>query len=319
VNDWRRAVSGPLAVSVAAIVVGAGVVFANAPRVMGSLFKAAASDPNKSSVDDELIAKHNEVVAITRSRVEGRYPFFTPPAWPQEPRKIEPIVRKDPEPEREPEPVEPKIPEKYSGPKLLALLGNMVHFEGTPTDGDLIVPLGEEVKGVKVLEIHAPWKARVAHAGGEYDVGLLDDEPLAGFTKDPFKGQALAALNAAKPGVAMPPPPPTPKVDRDADRNGAERNGKDRGRAARPARPPARDDAEKSKEEDGKPAEAGSEEPTIPEPRSADQIESMSKQEALEALQEVSKARKAADLDDATKDRLKEEYELLMKKVRSSS
>jgi hypothetical protein len=101
----------------------------------------------------------------SRARViDGRSPFY---------------------PARPPEPPKPAVPARYGGPALAGVVANTVYF----TDGKK-VGLGQAEGGVEVLSISAPWSVRLRWSGGEYDVTLVDRQPIR-FDQSPVVKDTL--------------------------------------------------------------------------------------------------------------------------------
>jgi hypothetical protein len=56
----------------------------------------------------------------------------------------------------------------------------------------------------------------------------------------------------------------------------------------------------------------------VPAPLSQDDVDAMTRREAQAALASVSRARGIRDLDEATRTRLREEFDMLIKRVRTA-
>jgi hypothetical protein len=166
------------------IAAGAAVLLA-LPPVLGALFSPGTSE---TAVDEKfaaLMADHEDALATYQARFDGRSVFFPPPSpAPQAPVRVS--TPKQPEPDQ-PVIETPVIPHTYTGPSIRALLGDTVWFHG-----GLRLAVGEEAEGVEVLSVDAPWSARVAYAGGEYDVSLFENAT-------PFFHDPDAPLRAASP------------------------------------------------------------------------------------------------------------------------
>ena len=76
--------------------------------------------------------------------------------------------------EKEPDAPPPpqSIPTNYSGPVVIAVIGDQVWFK---SKDNLKLRVGEEGAGVKVLASNPPWTVKLAYAGGEYDVPVFKD------------------------------------------------------------------------------------------------------------------------------------------------
>ncbi len=162
----RLPVNTTLLVNIAAIAVATVVFAANLPTLLGAVLSPRLGDDKTVSLMSQYLAVHDTDLAQYRQRFNGRSVFFKPipPRNALTPPHPVEIVEA---PEGPPPP--PPIPEQYTGPSIVFVLGNEVRF----TDG-LTLSVGEEDQGVKVLSCDPPWTVRLGHAGGEYDVVLLE-------------------------------------------------------------------------------------------------------------------------------------------------
>ncbi|MCZ6852117.1 MAG: hypothetical protein O7F17_10800 [Planctomycetota bacterium] len=163
----RLGLNTTLLVNIAAIAVATVVFAANMPMLLGAALSPRLGDEKTVSLLSQYLAVHDTDLVQYQQRFNGRSVFFKPipprPKLRPPPAPVE-IVKAPPEP-----PPPPPIPEEYTGPSIVFVLGNEVWF----TDG-LTLSVGEEDQGVKVLSCDPPWTVRLAHAGGEYDVVLLE-------------------------------------------------------------------------------------------------------------------------------------------------
>jgi hypothetical protein len=317
-NNVRDSLSGPLGISLAGIVIGAGVVLLTGPGVLGAIFSPSSRDIAGEKEKAESLALHTDSVKGFQGRVEGRSPFFVPLPPPTTIVKA-PVLKKPDETTIIKDDTPPPPPPDYTGPALVGILGEHAFFAGSP---DFVVDIGAETQGVKVLDIAGPWTVKVAHKGGEYDVHLLDPELLEGFTKMPFDGYNLPASSktytpsssssdASEEAAAPKHPAAAGRGKTPPGKNGARGTPSVPKDEEVPPAPPSR-----GRGKDGDDPNGSEEQSTIPEPYTKEKIDGMSKSEALEALGEVTKARKNTTLDQETKDRLKTEFDMLMEKVR---
>jgi hypothetical protein len=168
--------NGPQVWSLLFIIAAVLAVVLALPSVLGALFSPGTGD---AAVDEKfaaLMADHEDALATYQARFDGRSVFFPPPL-PAPPRAT-PKPRPEPKENKEPVIETPSIPRNYTGPSIRALLGDTVWFHG-----GLRLAVGEEAEGVEVLSVNAPWSARVAYGGGEYDVSLFEN--LTPFFQDP--------------------------------------------------------------------------------------------------------------------------------------
>ncbi len=164
----RLPLNTTLLVNIAAIAVATVVFAANLPTLLGAVLSPRLGEDKTVSLLSQYLAVHDTDLVQYQQRFNGRSVFFKPiPPRRDPPRRLAPveIVKATPEP---PPPPPPSIPEQYTGPKIVFVLGNEVRFTG-----GLTLSVGEEDQGVKVLSCDPPWTVRLAHAGGEYDVVLL--------------------------------------------------------------------------------------------------------------------------------------------------
>ncbi len=168
----RLPLNTTLLVNIAAIAVATVVFAANLPTLLGAVLSPRLGDDKTVSLLSQYLAVHDIDLVQYQERFNGRSVFFKP---------IPPRIASRPRPEpveivKAPlEPPPPLIPEQYTGPSIVFVLGNEVWF----TDG-LRLSVGEEDQGVKVLSCDPPWTVRLAHAGGEYDV-VLFERSVPGF------------------------------------------------------------------------------------------------------------------------------------------
>ncbi|MGP1347842.1 MAG: hypothetical protein ACTS3F_14390 [Phycisphaerales bacterium] len=124
--------------------------------------------------------RYEQRVATNRDRLTGRSPFFTPPAPPPPPPPPpppRPVVEEDDEDDAPPPP--PPPPSRYSGPAIIAMMGDVVWFEN-----DRRLRIGEEASGVTVVSTRPPWSAKLRWNGVEFDVPLFE-RTTAEFLEDP--------------------------------------------------------------------------------------------------------------------------------------
>lgn len=159
-------VSVPVLVSAAAFGVSAYVVTIGVRAVIGAAFE--------SSVDEEsanpLVALEGDsstFIETSRRRFEGRSMYALPPAPVRRPKIVE--QPKPVEPPKDPGP--PPPPASYTGPMLTSIFGDYVVFS-TLSDDDKRIKLGETRAGVTVIEVNAPYSAKLGYQRGEYTVSL---------------------------------------------------------------------------------------------------------------------------------------------------
>ncbi len=186
-TDWLRmptiTPSLPLGLAAAATIVGAGVVVLKLPSIASAVAAPFASTDEEDPLG-KYLKEHDELVELSRKRVEGRYVFFAPPA----PKPPKPPPPKDDGPPKPPPP--PPIlpaPATYEGPKPRGLLGDIVFFD------DSKVKVGDKHGDIEIVEANGPFSIKIAwtksgHERGEYVVSTWGDMPK-GFdvaTSSPF-------------------------------------------------------------------------------------------------------------------------------------
>ncbi len=161
----RLGLNTTLLVNIAAIAVATVVFAANMPTLLGAALSPRLGDDETVSLLSQYLAVHDTDLAQYQQRFNGRSVFFKPiPPRIELPRPVPVEIVEAPS-----EPLPPPIPAEYTGPSMVFVLGN----EERVTDG-LTLSVGEEDQGVKVLSCDPPWTVRLAYAGGEYDVVLLE-------------------------------------------------------------------------------------------------------------------------------------------------
>ncbi|GEM_PF-884483 len=113
--------------------------------------------------------KFEQSISTFIAQVEGRSLFYKP--GPPRP-KVETAKSNSPKATR------------YGGPSIVAMVNNAVWF----SDGQHL-EAGQSGKGgtLKVVSLNAPWTARIAWEGGEFDVGFFDRSPLLMSAADSLK------------------------------------------------------------------------------------------------------------------------------------
>jgi len=341
-------VAGGIALVVAVVALG---------TVVGTLFRGGAESVQPDLVEP-LLARHEDLVELSRRRFDGRSAFFLPkppprPTPPPPPVREAPPPPPPPPPPRDPGP--PPPPANYGGPRPRSVMGDTVFFESSSPDR---LRVGEEAGGVAVISVSPPWQVRLGWSGGEYDLDLWGDRGDGFFSSNPF-GEGGGSSSSLTGGSSLNPnTPPTARRGGDdapggpgfgLPRGGSARTGGtgatgggagstggvgsgarpgdeagDRGPDAAPstvvASGSAGDDERGFSPDD--PAEVGSVEgrefvpvSELPPPLSPEEIEGMSRDEARSALSRVARAR-GRDVDPHSAERLREEFELLLQRLR---
>ena len=129
-----------------------------------------------------LVEKYNHYIGVDIARFNGRSAFFIP-------IRIAPPPAPKPEFVEAPEPEEiitdsvvdsgpPPAPPIYTGPDLIAIIGDEAWFRGSGSGPDAVIRLkaGEELDGLKVVKTTPPAMVIVEHRRGEYPLNLFSSE-----------------------------------------------------------------------------------------------------------------------------------------------
>lgn len=288
---------------------------------------APSADPKDVRAFDAQLARHEAAIELSRSRFDGRS-LFVMPAPPYRPPPPPPPM--PPEPPPPPKPVAPVAPPEYSGPKPLGMIGGSVYFDSVPA-----LSVGQERDGLKVLGVEPPSHVRVSHRGGTYRVAVWDSSDLTALSKrEPGAASPVKSVGAAGQGAAGDAPDGGSGAATGNDRS---RETRDSGAAAStprtgagnapaaPATPPptppraAPPAAPPSAPGGGaEPNDIGMPTPEVPPALSQSDVDAMSRREAQAALAAVSRARSIRDLDEATRTRLRADFDMLIKRVRTA-
>jgi hypothetical protein len=283
---------------------------------------APSADPKDVRAFDAQLARHEAAIELARARFDGRS-LFVMPAPPYRPPPPPPPL--PPEPPPPPKPVAPPAPADYAGPKPMGMIGSTVYFDGIPA-----LSVGQDRDGLKVLGVEPPSHVRLSHRGGTYLVPVWDSADLTALSKreaggtSPIKsvrpvtdgggasgpedagsasnatkagdgGQARDGRAADAPSPAPTPPAPTPPA---------------------PTPPAPTPPAPTPPPESG--GDIGLPRPEIPPALSQADVDAMTRRDAQAALAAVSRARSIRDLDDATRARLRADFDMLIKRVRTA-
>lgn len=152
------------AVALALIIVCAAVVAVQAASVISTIMHPSPDASRQLADQKQRAEAYSKSVDAQLSQISGRSMFVLPPKPPPEPKPkpaSTPSVKRDPGP--------PPPPSSYGGPKIIAMMGNTVWFEG----GDRVSIDGEH-DGVTVIGTSPPWTARLKWKGVEFDVKLFE-------------------------------------------------------------------------------------------------------------------------------------------------
>lgn len=298
--------SGPMVTAVVTIGIAVVVLLSQFPSILRAMVRPGAGEVEADLVES-LLVRHTELSDLSVRRFEGRSAFFVP--RPPPPPRVEPPPPPPPPPPTAPPPPPPPPPPPaiYGGPKPRSLIGDIVFFEAG--SGVERVRVGEQYGAIRVLGVSPPWTVRVAWSGGEYDVPLWGDRNDAVFRSNPFA--ASSSMPSLEGGSDL-----NPRGGGDGGSLAA--SGGPGGAAAAPPPAPIETPA------DGGPAagEAGEEETeefatldSLPPILSQEEIEGMSRDDVRAALSQVARAR-GRRLDDQSRERLRQEFEWLLARLR---
>ena len=149
------------AAAVACLALAALVLATTVPGVIRAAGASRAPEVGGPQDQESRAKRHSDALAGHRAQIDGRSPFFVPAAPPAPERA--PVEAPE---DRGP----PPAPSSYAGPKLAAIVGESVWFEG----GARAMLGGDAVEGVRVVSLAPPWSARLLWRGAEFDVTLFE-------------------------------------------------------------------------------------------------------------------------------------------------
>ena len=177
---------GPLGWSIASVLVMAGFLVYALLTLINPLLSGGIEDATDSH-SVALLQKYDEYVTVDVERFNGRSAFYNPiriapPAPP--PREVEPIEEPPEVPEAIIDPGPPPAPATYTGPPLIAIIGDEAWFRSNGTSAVIVLRAGEEQDGLKLVKTMLPSQVTVEHRRGVYDVPLFtNEEPF--FSDEP--------------------------------------------------------------------------------------------------------------------------------------
>jgi hypothetical protein len=174
--------------------------------VMG--LKSVGSAVISSSVDEAsadplaILATESEAfIETSRRRFEGRSMYTLPPQPVRKARIVD--TPKPIEPPKDPGP--PPAPATYTGPAPTSIFADYVTFT-TLGEDDKRIKVGQTVAGITVIEVNAPYNAKLGYQRGEYIVTLwprIDERFLrGGMPASKVSGMVEAGASGAKATLA---------------------------------------------------------------------------------------------------------------------
>lgn len=161
---WRT-LGGAGTAALAAALLGAVTLIAQAPGVASAISSSAPPAAEEAAVDTKRIEAFRADVDAHVKQFAGRSMFFVPPAPPPPPPPPEPV---------DDTPVEDPPPSSYGGPAIVAMVGDTVWL----ADGTRLALASSAASDIDVVSINPPWGARLKWRGVEFDVPLFDRTTL---------------------------------------------------------------------------------------------------------------------------------------------
>lgn len=177
-NNPNTSMLTPLNISIGALALIVIFLVVMTPSLYrsGSTILVGAPEPDDSM--DKLLARHQTNMGTDVERFTGRSFFYTPEIKRKPPPPPPPPPPKTEEDDKPPPPPPPpKFPPNYTGPKLVAILGDEAWFKKQATDGDPLTRLkiGETHDDIDVVSTDPPRGITVNYqGGGPYEVALID-------------------------------------------------------------------------------------------------------------------------------------------------
>ncbi|MDG1898820.1 MAG: hypothetical protein P8I74_03040 [Phycisphaerales bacterium] len=179
-NNRTNSALNPLTVSIGAIAIIVIFLIMMTPSLYRSGSTVLIAAPESDDSMEKLMARHEANSTTDVERFNGRSLFFTPPINrkpppppPPAPPKVE-VEEKPPPP-----PPPPSFPPNYTGPELVAILGEEAWFKERSSDNDPLTRLGigDDHEDIDVLATDPPRGITVNYqGGGPYEVAFIDME-----------------------------------------------------------------------------------------------------------------------------------------------
>ena len=184
----QSSLRGPLGISLLALLIIGVFLVAMMPAIYRSASTVFTSGTDEAGSIDNLIVAHSGNMDTDLDRFNGRSFFYLPPIKrrpaPPPPPPPPPVVTEPVEP---PPPPPPTYPPNYTGPKLIAILGDEAWFRKPSSlkfgveDPKTRIRVGETMHGIELLSTNPPRGIEVKYNdGGPYEVPLID------MDSDPF-------------------------------------------------------------------------------------------------------------------------------------
>ena len=168
---------GPLGWSIVSILVIVAFAVYAVFTLASPLLEASIQDRSNSQTES-LLSKHREYAAVDIDRFNGRSAFYKPiqisRPRPPAPEPVVVEVPQEPEPIVDPGP--PPPPARYTGPPLIAVIGDEAWFRPSGASEIIRLQVGEEKDGLTLVNTIQPSMVTVQHRRGEYEVPLFTNE-----------------------------------------------------------------------------------------------------------------------------------------------
>jgi hypothetical protein len=165
-----------LLMSVAAIATLGFFVASCTVPIVQAIFRPTPAFNDPVAVLDELVAAGDADMELWQRRVNGRSSFHDPPMRPvpRDPAADEEKITRRPSPSTKlTPPPPPRTP-----PDVVFIVGDTVYFEAfAGNENAAPVRLDEELDGLRVIEIRAPWFVRVSYDGHEHELPVFGEPP----------------------------------------------------------------------------------------------------------------------------------------------
>lgn len=201
---------GPLGISLLALVVIGVFLVVMMPPLYRSTSTIFSSGTEGTGSLDNLIVAHAGNMDTDIERFNGRSFFYLPPVKrrPPPPPPPPPVVAEPPPPAPPPPPT---FPPNYTGPKLIAILGDEAWFRKTSNlkygveDPKTRIRIGELIHGIELLATDPPRGIEVKYNdGGPYEVSLIDMDtsPFSSASPQTTPSGILEDINDTDPDPA---------------------------------------------------------------------------------------------------------------------
>ena len=185
-----KALGLPGAAAVGASLLAGAALIGEAGPMFRALRTPALAAADARRPDEARLRTFESSFDSHLSRSNGRSMFFIPPEPPPPP----------PPPTPDEGPREDPPPSSYAGPALIAIVGDVAWFEG----GTRLALDDDEARGLDVIDLDAPWSARVRWKGVEFSVPLFDRTTARFLLEEPATETEPTSLEPDLPDQSKP-------------------------------------------------------------------------------------------------------------------